>query len=56
MPFDRNAPTQIDVLGPEGSYWDLDIRTIYCALTAVRKDDQLVGSKRVDVASPSPPG
>ena len=56
VPFDRNAPTQIDVLGPEGSYWELDIRTIYCALTAIRRGDQLVGSKRVDVASPSPPG
>jgi hypothetical protein len=54
VPFDRSAPTQMDVLGPEGSYWELDIRTIYCALTAVRRGDQLVGSKRSNVVIASP--
>lgn len=54
VPFDRNAPTQVDVLGPEDSYWELDIRTIYCALTAVRRGDQLVGSKRSSVVIASP--
>jgi hypothetical protein len=45
VPFSRDAPTDINTFAPEESYWRLNVRSEFCALSDWHAR-QLVGSRR----------